>query len=239
MPTPSTFVVSLAIVATLAAGCGDDSVADTDPGEATTTTTMITTTVPSTDPTTHPTTGPARRTVSGTITIRDAFERSHIRDGSQVTVTVEDISLQDVGSVVLGQRVYDDVAMLPLDYEIEWAPRDDTGPDVTVSVRITSGEELLFVSDTVLPVAGDESVIDVEVISASPAPEPLPASIEAVAERVVGMPEAEAAETISDAGFISRITERDGQPLASTADYRTDRINLAVDDGVVVGVEFG
>ena len=232
MPSPSTFVVSLAIVATLAAGCGDDSAGDTDPGEATTTTT---TTVPTTDPTTSP----GRHIVSGTIAIRDAFELSHIRDGSQVTVTVEDISLQDVSSVVLGQRVYEDVAMLPLDYAVEWAPRDDTGPDVTVAVRITSGEELLFVSDTVLPVAGDESVIDVEVISASPTPEPLPMSVEAVAERVVGMSEAEAEEAISDAGFISRVTERDGQPLASTTDYRTDRINLAVADGVVIGVEFG
>lgn len=238
MPTPITrLAAAAAIIATLAAGCGDDDAVDTDPG-ATTTTTPPTTVQP-TDPTTEPTTAPASRTVSGTITIRDAFELSHIREGSQVTVTVEDISLQDVASVVLGQRVYDNVAILPLDYEVEWVPEDDTGPDVSVSVRITNGDELLFVSDTVLPVAGETAVVDVEVISASLTPEPAPESIEELAAEIIGMSQAEAEATISDAGFISRVTERDGQPLPATADFRTDRISLAIDDGVVVGTDIG
>jgi uncharacterized lipoprotein YbaY len=53
--------------------------------------------------------------------------------------------------------------MLPLDYEVEWTPADGTGPDVSVSVRIINGDELLYISDTTNPVLDDTAVIDVEV----------------------------------------------------------------------------
>ena len=62
---------------------------------------------------------------------------------------------------------------------------------------------------------------------------------EALAAAVVGMTEDDARTTISDAGFIPRVTGRDGEPLPGTLDYRLDRININIVDGVVVDANVG
>jgi hypothetical protein len=40
----------------------------------------------------------------------------------------------------------------------------------------------------------------------------------------------------TDAGFELRVVEVDGEPLAVTADYRPNRINVTVTDDLVVAV---
>lgn len=48
-------------------------------------------------------------------------------------------------------------------------------------------------------------------------------------------PTTDAKAQIENAGFTSRIVEEDGQGMAATADYRPQRINLIIADGVVIG----
>jgi hypothetical protein len=64
------------------------------------------------------------------------------------------------------------------------------------------------------------------------APEGVPAG-------VVGAAEDAAVAAAEAAGFAVRVVERDGEVYATTQDYRTDRLNLVVDDGVVTAAAVG
>ena len=58
-------------------------------------------------------------TLTGDISIEGAFELSHI-PASRVVVQLEDVSLQDVPSVVIAEDLYEGVTSLPLTYELTW-----------------------------------------------------------------------------------------------------------------------
>lgn len=235
MPIPFPRLLgSAAVVIVLAAGCSDDD-ADTSVGVEGSTTTTTPTTTTTTMPT-DPTTAPDTRTVTGDITIRGAQELSHIPETARIVVRVEDISLQDAASVTLGEQTYENVAMLPHTYDVTWTPRADSGPDISVSVSIYDGDELIFVSDTVHPV---DDVVDIDVISTALDLPPDEAEGQALAESVIGMSEADAQAAISAAGYITRVTGRDGEPLPGTLDYRLDRINLNIVDGEVIDANLG
>ena len=64
----------------------------------------------------------------------------------------------------------------------------------------------------------------------------------AVAAEVIGMSEAEAIVTIaeiSSEALTSRIVRRDEESFMITMDYRLDRINLQIDDGIVTTTYVG
>ena len=54
-----------------------------------------------------------------------------------------------------------------------------------------------------------------------------------------GVDEATAAEQIGAAGYTYRVVMIDGEPLAMTMDYRLDRINLTLENGIVVDATWG
>lgn len=56
---------------------------------------------------------------------------------------------------------------------------------------------------------------------------------------VVGMLEDEARKASAEQGLVVRITARDGNHCIVTRDYRTDRVNVTVESGVVVAVHVG
>lgn len=56
---------------------------------------------------------------------------------------------------------------------------------------------------------------------------------------IVGLSELEATASLEAAGFTVRIAARDGEDFILTQDYRTDRVNLVVDGGVVTNAEIG
>jgi hypothetical protein len=58
-------------------------------------------------------------------------------------------------------------------------------------------------------------------------------------ESLVGMPKAEAERTARAAGWQFRVAREDGEEFALTMDYREDRVNVEVDDGVVTDVNVG
>ena len=104
-------------------------------------------------------------TLTGYISIEGAFELSHI-PSSHIVVQLEDISLQDVSSVVIAERVYEDVTTLPLAYELTWAGELDPRRDYSVGARVYDvGGELIFVTDTVFPVFPGDDNADFHIIS--------------------------------------------------------------------------
>jgi hypothetical protein len=65
---------------------------------------------------------------------------------------------------------------------------------------------------------------------------------QAVAAEVIGMSEADAIQTIegvSSEQLTYRVTRRDDESYPMTMDYRLDRINLEIDNGVVTKASIG
>jgi hypothetical protein len=92
--------------------------------------------------------------------------------------------------------------------------------------------------------------IDIDTVPApvEPMPVPLPGdtgggSIEPgptfVTSTVVGLSELEATKVIESAGFTARVIARDGESLSGTKDYRLDRVNISIENGVVVSADIG
>jgi hypothetical protein len=92
--------------------------------------------------------------------------------------------------------------------------------------------------------------IDIDTVPApvEPMPVPLPGdtgggSIEPgptfVTSTVVGLSELEATKAIESAGFTARVIARDGESLSGTKDYRLDRVNISIENGVVVSADIG
>lgn len=59
------------------------------------------------------------------------------------------------------------------------------------------------------------------------------------AQALVGLREDEATKVATGYGWTVRVAERDGESFMLTTDYRTDRVNLTVKDGVVTAVTVG
>lgn len=78
-------------------------------------------------------------------------------------------------------------------------------------------------------------------------PEPLPADdpgatvvvdLAAAADLLVGVTEDEASKLAEQNGWTMRVVRRDGEDLAVTDDYSESRVNVAVEAGVVLSVDF-
>ena len=68
------------------------------------------------------------------------------------------------------------------------------------------------------------------------------ATTQAVAVEVIGMSEEDAIQTIegiSSEQLTARVVRRDDENFAVTMDYRLDRINLEIDNGVVTKASIG
>lgn len=60
-----------------------------------------------------------------------------------------------------------------------------------------------------------------------------------ITKKIIGLPIAEAVKLCLEAHFKMRITVKDGQPFMVTRDFRTDRIDVTVSDGIVVSAKIG
>jgi hypothetical protein len=92
--------------------------------------------------------------------------------------------------------------------------------------------------------------IDTDTVPAPVEPMPLPlpgdnggGSIEPVptiaTSAPIGLSELEAIKLIESEGFTARVIARDGESLPATKDYRLDRVNISIENGVVVSAELG
>jgi len=143
-PRPSPILqarlLAVVVLVLLAGACGDSSTDDDGAG-----------------------TGPdssGMHTLTGDISIEGAYELSHI-PASRIAVQLEDISLQDVSSVLIAEEVYEGVTTLPLTYELTWTGELHPQGDYTVGARVyDEGGELRFVTDTVFPVCPGDGKVD-------------------------------------------------------------------------------
>jgi hypothetical protein len=62
---------------------------------------------------------------------------------------------------------------------------------------------------------------------------------EASANQLVGLSEDEATKVATEKGWAVRTVARDGESFPITMDYRTDRVNLTVEAGLVTAVTVG
>jgi hypothetical protein len=62
---------------------------------------------------------------------------------------------------------------------------------------------------------------------------------EADAAAIVGLDEAEAQQLVEERGWVFRVVQRDGVDLTVTMDYREDRLDAKVTDGVVIAATIG
>ena len=133
------------VLVLLAGACGDSSTVDDDAGTGP-------------DP-------PGMNTLSGDISIEGAYELSHI-PASRIVVQLEDISLQDVSSVLIAEEVYEGVTTLPLTYELTWIGELHPQGDYSVGARVyDQGGQLIFVTDTVFPVFPGDAYVDFHIVS--------------------------------------------------------------------------
>ncbi len=82
---------------------------------------------------------------------------------------------------------------------------------------------------------------EVPVVKITPAPEnPADGSPELdVLQAVQGMPLDEATSYAQGVGFELRVVEIDGESLMVTEDYRTDRVNVVIENDIVTSAEIG
>ncbi|MCY4515092.1 MAG: YbaY family lipoprotein [Candidatus Tectomicrobia bacterium] len=149
IPRPSPIfqarLLAVVVLVLLAGACGDSSTDDDGGG-----------------------TGPdssGMHTLTGGISIEGAFELSHT-PASRIVVQPEDISLQDVSSVLIAEEVYEGVTTLPLTYELMWIGELHPQRDYTVGARVyDEGGQLIFVTDTVFPVFQGDAKVDFHIVS--------------------------------------------------------------------------
>ena len=121
---------------------------------------------------------------SGAITGEVRFAREvALPEGAVVTVRLLDTSLADVSAVELGRDVIEDADRLPVRFRIEYdRDRISDRAEYTLSADVRSGDDLLYVNDTVHPVLtrGASRNSDVVVVSTNPfdnCVEPLPGEL--------------------------------------------------------------
>lgn len=223
--------IGVATIATLllATACGDDATTTADAGSngsngSTTTTTVAV--------------APSGQTLTGTVIA--ATGTGTIPAGATVTVELADTSIADGAATVMASRTYTDVTSFPFTYELEWDDELGVGPEYTISVTVTDGDAISYVTDTAFIVEPGDTDVDLYVIDVSSGPvdmETEPAL--AFGVTILGETEADAVAAITDAGFESRVAEVDGEPFALTMDWVPTRINLTITDGVITNVFVG
>lgn len=101
--------------------------------------------------------------VTGTVTY---LQRSALPPDAKIQVSLQDVSLQDAPSVKLGEQVIEAQGkQVPFPFEITYNPSEiKPNHRYTVSARITTGDKLLFISDTSHPVLTNGAPSTAEII---------------------------------------------------------------------------
>ena len=143
------FAVSVIVLTVLAGGCGN--------GESSTVVVYEGAATASADS--------AMNILTGDITIEDAFELSHI-PSSRVLVQLEDISIADLPPRVIAEQMYEYVTTLPLSYELKWTGKLDPENHYSVAASVyDSSGELIFWTDSIVPVSPGDTNVDFHVVS--------------------------------------------------------------------------
>jgi putative lipoprotein len=101
-------------------------------------------------------------TVYGEVTNVDD---ASIPEGATLTVQIQDNSLQDVTSPVIGEQIIENPDQFPIPYEVGYDPDDIRSPNYTMSAQIRAADgSLLFTDNMNIPViTGGNPTEDVEI----------------------------------------------------------------------------
>lgn len=92
---------------------------------------------------------PEQASLSGTVTYR---ERIALPPGAQVTVQLQDQSLQDVKATVVAETTFEVNTGPPYPFTLDYYPPQIVpGRTYGLSVRITVADQLWFINDTHIP----------------------------------------------------------------------------------------
>lgn len=88
--------------------------------------------------------------VKGTIVYNG---NTSLPENTQVSVKINDVSLEDVASVTIGEYKISGVSSFPIPFKIDYLPsKIKKGFSYSVSTRIEKNGKLLFINDTRIPV---------------------------------------------------------------------------------------
>lgn len=113
---------------------------------------------------------------------------------------------------------------------------------IALALVLAAGSLTACAEYTTTGLPADETAATSEQTGEAPAADPVagqPSAAEAVAETVVGMTAKDAEAAVVAAGLTYRVISEDGEPLAATADYRADRVNVDIVDGTVTAATVG
>lgn len=101
-------------------------------------------------------------TVSGEVT---NVENDPIPEGATLTVQIQDNSLQDATSPVIGEQIIENPDEFPIPYQVGYNPDDIRSPNYTMSAQIRAADGSLLFTDTMnIPViTGGNPTEDVEI----------------------------------------------------------------------------
>ena len=93
---------------------------------------------------------PESAVISGTVSYR---ERMALTDRAELTVTLADVSRQDVAATVIAERIITDPGQVPIRFELEY-PTAEIDERMSYSLRATIHDRgrMLFTTDTHVPV---------------------------------------------------------------------------------------
>ena len=69
--------------------------------------------------------------------------------------------------------------------------------------------------------------------------EAIAVDVDRFGKELIGMAEADAIECVDEAGLTWRVTEQDGEMFAVTMDYRIERVNVKIENGIVTDAYSG
>lgn len=107
--------------------------------------------------------GSASGKVTGTIMYR---QKIALPPDAVITVSLEDVSLQDAPAKIIAQQVIKQSGQVPIPFSISYNPMEINGKNTyAIGAKITVGEKLLFINKTSYPVItkGKPSVVEVMV----------------------------------------------------------------------------
>lgn len=164
--------------------------------------------------------------------IDPAIDPMPVAPGEPITATIVDVepslwSVWDVDQTVWLLPAYDFI--------------DTNGGRYTVPAVPDDMIDSSAVDASAVPPATDITAAPPETVTPPEAPMTSDPAVDFPGglEQLIGETEADATAAIEAAGFTARVVARDGEFFSITMDYRLDRVNLTVEDGVVTVATIG
>lgn len=166
------------------------------------------------------------------VQIDPAIDPMPVAPGEPITATIVDVepslwSVWDVDQTVWLLPAYDFIDTNGARYTVPAVPDDMIDSSAVDAAAVPPATDITA--------APPESITPPEAPMTSDPATDFPGGVDAL----IGETEADATAAVEAAGFTARVVERDGESFPITMDYRVDRVNLTVQDGLVTVATIG